>query len=69
MNVSPEENKKETKSRRWTVVLVFPLIWGLFGLIQGKGFFPYILENIWALIILALIFGAFLFVLVFFIDK
>lgn len=43
------ENK--TRNSWWSLIIILPLLWGFFGLIQGKGFFPYIIENIKALTI------------------
>jgi len=63
-----KEEIKNKKRNGWTVIFVFPLIWGITGLIQGEGFFPYILKNICALFILtgiALVF----FIILFFITR
>jgi Na+/H+ antiporter NhaC len=48
-----EEDSKKGNSK-WAIIIVLPLIWGIIGLIKGKGFFPYIAENIKALLILGL---------------
>ncbi len=53
INIVMEKGNRKKGKNSWTVVFIFPLIWGITGLIQGEGFFPYILKNIWALIILA----------------
>lgn len=46
------ENK--TRNSWWSLIIILPLLWGFFGLIQGKGFFPYIIENIKALTIIGI---------------
>jgi hypothetical protein len=63
------ENSKKSKTSYWKYIIGVPIFWGVLGLIQGKGFFPYILESIWALIILGLIFGALIFILLFSTNK
>lgn len=47
-----EENKNDSKNYKWLLVIILPIIWGLVGLIVGKGFFSSIIENIKALLII-----------------
>jgi hypothetical protein len=49
------KNSSESSNKfPWVLILILPLLWGLFGLLSGEGFFPYILENIKALIIIGI---------------
>ncbi len=49
-----EEKNDSKKNSVWLLIIIFPIIWGLFGLLSGEGFFPYILKNIKALLILGI---------------
>jgi len=48
LNEKKEKNSKNYNYLRW--ILFFPLLWGIIGLIKGRGFFPYIFDNIIALL-------------------
>ena len=43
------ETNNKSSNPYLKLIIILPIIWGLIGLIEGKGFFPYIFENIKAL--------------------
>jgi hypothetical protein len=64
-----ESNSNSNQFQYLPLVIILPLIWGLIGVLEGKGFFQYIFENIKALIILCTAFLILLGILTIFSKK